>query len=87
MAQGVACKKNLDTNEAYSISLDTHIKRLEKKTPDIVIPFVVRVIILAFICFFFFSTKKTATKNIHLSVPQYPHSRIVLKCYYSYDYN
>ena len=77
MAQGVACKKNLDTNEAYSISLDTHIKRLEKKTPDIVIPFIVRVIILAFICFFFFRPKKRPRKifiyryhNIHVSAPK-----------------
>lgn len=58
MAQGVACKKNLDTNEAFSISLDTHIKRLEKKIPNIVIPFIVRVIILASICFLFFFDQK-----------------------------
>ena len=67
-----------------------HMKQLKKKAPDIVIPLIVRVNVLAFLSFFlsfflssffFFWTMNTATKNIQSLVQQHSYRRIILKLY------
>ena len=58
------------------------MKQLKKKAPDIVIPLIVRVNVLAFLSFFFFFlTFNTATKNIQSLVQQHSYRRIILKLY------